>query len=678
MFVRQPRVINHTDVGNASPPLAGGLVATDSLRKGLVAAYCPSLTLTKACIAADLSGYNNHGRLVEDFRTAWQTSGGKRALNVAYSSIIAPYSPKTEPRSGEFSISGWFSTGTKSTVNHLIRRDYGTGAVSRTAIYVGVESSGYLRWVIQDNTAVINSVLSPNTVTDNKWHHAVGVRSGSSHDLWLDGILVASISRTTGDLLGNPSADWYIGLWSGQPSFLAANNFDATGYRDDIRIYSRALTPKEISVLYSGGNGRGIGLSYHKSNIINSSEPYSSINGTTSVLFNVDGSIFGSGYLNGETSINISTNAGINGLGKVDSSTSLNFDVNASLNGSGNILSNDATLIFSGSASILADGMLEGSTDLTFFGAATVDGVVAADTDLTFIVSGDLTGIGDISGNSSITFTASADITGDGDTSGETSLSFECYGAVVGNGILDGDTTLIFVPTGEIFGNSVVHGPTSITFAANATVNGDGVISGQCGLTFGSTGSIINGGEASGGFNITFNATGSLDGLPTIGKRQIYINMQLEVRGNNKVLIPGCEPSSSLSSRTLSAYMAAGKGCKNALIDLNDALMAIPGSYVKFGSNFNTIRKKWYVLPPIDSNCPCTSYEDYYRILRNIPGSEIPITEEYDKCDLVGMGYCPSPDFDEMKPPPSSTYTKEGTFPTVGGVLPPVPPWAID
>lgn len=160
---------------------------------------------------------------------------------------------------------------------------------------------------------------------------------------------------------------------------------------------------------------------------------------------------------------------------------------------------------------------------------------------------------------------------------------------------------------------------------------------------------------------------------------RITQELQLEVRGNNKVLVPGCEPTSSLSSKALSAYMAAGKSCKNALVDLNDALQAIPGSYVKYGHNYNKgVRQKWYVLPPIEYNCPCEAHVDYYDILRNIPGSETPVQEAFDKCDLVGQGFCPSPDFDQMLPPPSSTYSNEGEFPVVGGVLPPVPPWAID
>lgn len=154
---------------------------------------------------------------------------------------------------------------------------------------------------------------------------------------------------------------------------------------------------------------------------------------------------------------------------------------------------------------------------------------------------------------------------------------------------------------------------------------------------------------------------------------------QLEIRGNNKVLIPGCEPTSSLTSRTLSAYMAAGKMCKNALIDLKAALAAIPGSYVKYGINFNKgVRQKWYVLPAIPINCPCDKYVDYYNILRSLPGSELPVEEEYDKCDTIGMGYCPSPDFKDAAPPQSDPYQAEGSFPVTMGILPPIGPWSVD
>ena len=154
----------------------------------------------------------------------------------------------------------------------------------------------------------------------------------------------------------------------------------------------------------------------------------------------------------------------------------------------------------------------------------------------------------------------------------------------------------------------------------------------------------------------------------------IEISWQLEVMNNNKMLVPGCEPTSALSSTKLSSWLAAS-GCKNVLVDVNVALAGIPGSYLKFGANFNrgNMRQKWYVLPPIDPDCPCEQYPDYYQMLRDLASEEAPVEETYDACNITGMGYCPSPDF--VEPPPNDPYKPEGSWPPGMGILPPIPPW---
>ncbi len=154
------------------------------------------------------------------------------------------------------------------------------------------------------------------------------------------------------------------------------------------------------------------------------------------------------------------------------------------------------------------------------------------------------------------------------------------------------------------------------------------------------------------------------------------ISLQLEVIPGGKILVPGCEPTSALSSRALSAYLAL-HGCGSALVDVNVALAAIPGSYIKLGANFNrgSYRQKWFVLPPYAPHCPCPPYPDYYAILRSLANTELPVEESYDRCDINGMGYCPHPDFKLAEPPPLDPYRKEGSFPGDGGVLPPLPSW---
>jgi len=152
----------------------------------------------------------------------------------------------------------------------------------------------------------------------------------------------------------------------------------------------------------------------------------------------------------------------------------------------------------------------------------------------------------------------------------------------------------------------------------------------------------------------------------------IRIERKLEVIGNNKLIVPGCEPTSAVTSTTLMAYQQREGTCKNAVVNLQDALDAIPGSRIELGTNFNSPRKKWFVLPPFDPEaCPCAGEPDWYGVLKSLAQEEAPITEKFDYCNVIGMGYCPSPDFKKRTDgpygraadggAPPQTYSSEGT-----------------
>jgi hypothetical protein len=131
----------------------------------------------------------------------------------------------------------------------------------------------------------------------------------------------------------------------------------------------------------------------------------------------------------------------------------------------------------------------------------------------------------------------------------------------------------------------------------------------------------------------------------------ITIERKLEVLGNNKLLVPGCEPTSAVTSVTLMAYQRREGTCKNAVVSLQDALDAIPGSRLEFGTNFNAPRKRWFVLPPFDpSACPCVGETDWYGVLRSLATEEVPVTDRYDYCNTINQGFCPSPDFKTARP----------------------------
>jgi len=142
--------------------------------------------------------------------------------------------------------------------------------------------------------------------------------------------------------------------------------------------------------------------------------------------------------------------------------------------------------------------------------------------------------------------------------------------------------------------------------------------------------------------------------------------------------VPGCEPTSAMTSPSLS-YILSEYGCCEALIDVNLALDAIPGSYIKLGANYNrgNTRQKWFVLPKVGTDCPCEKYDDYYQILKSLCQDNEITDSTKDYCDVNDMGYCPSPDFNDIVKPETSPYKDEGTFPQEAGVLPPVPPWGL-
>jgi len=114
-------------------------------------------------------------------------------------------------------------------------------------------------------------------------------------------------------------------------------------------------------------------------------------------------------------------------------------------------------------------------------------------------------------------------------------------------------------------------------------------------------------------------------------RRNILIQNRLEVISGNVLMVPGCEPTSAFTSLTL----AENRECNGSIVDLSDALEAIPGSTIVMMYN---PRKLYFVLPegpPSRHGCiigeaQCTI--DYYQILRDIGRpAEQPAVENIDE-----------------------------------------------
>jgi len=108
----------------------------------------------------------------------------------------------------------------------------------------------------------------------------------------------------------------------------------------------------------------------------------------------------------------------------------------------------------------------------------------------------------------------------------------------------------------------------------------------------------------------------------------IRIQNKLEILRGNKILVPGCEPTSAFTSPTL----AENRSCKASVVDLSDAIQAIPDATIE---SWRNPRTRFFVLPsgpaPSPQRCTdCDVQRDFYAILRDI-GDPVEVDNVLDK-----------------------------------------------
>lgn len=88
---------------------------------------------------------------------------------------------------------------------------------------------------------------STTQVSNNAWHHIVGVRNGTSVKIYVDG---AEVGSTTGTAVNVNATAVYLG------TRVDANDSLGSATLDEVGVWNRALTAAEITDLYNGGLGR--------------------------------------------------------------------------------------------------------------------------------------------------------------------------------------------------------------------------------------------------------------------------------------------------------------------------------------------------------------------------------------------------------------------------------------
>lgn len=201
------------------------------LWNGCVGAWAPCLGPTGLTLR-DWGGLKNSGLLTNmTAATSWVSSQGRYALQFdATDDYVGSLGSQNLSLPLSWSVWFWRVTG---DFNQIM----GQGDGSSTGIYLNCNTSGQLSW-----QGVFSNV---GTATANAWNHVVCTYDGSTSRIYLNGVELSS-TATWGK--SNAAASFEIG----RVNFSGGFFYNGNGRQiDDVRRYSRAITAREVRLLYS-------------------------------------------------------------------------------------------------------------------------------------------------------------------------------------------------------------------------------------------------------------------------------------------------------------------------------------------------------------------------------------------------------------------------------------------
>lgn len=156
-----------------------------------------------------------------------------------------------------FSMAAWIKTGQDGAIVGKTNDAFADGS-SDSNIFLRTDS-GTPTWQLEYNSSNDEDTLTGSTtVTDNNWHHVVGVRDGWNFTIYVDGEQDAHFTKSDYyvddgyreyNTALNPDAAVDIGHYREQSTFFP-------GQIDDVRIYPYALTEAQVQTVMQDSAAR--------------------------------------------------------------------------------------------------------------------------------------------------------------------------------------------------------------------------------------------------------------------------------------------------------------------------------------------------------------------------------------------------------------------------------------
>jgi hypothetical protein len=219
-----------------------------SLTRGLVGHWSPSVSGPQGNRLMDLSGQNNHGTLTNmDFQTDYVPSaekGGRMALD--FDGVNDRADAGLKAFTGNFSISVWLRYTGSNNGTVIGKWMFGVSSGFQIAVLGGSTNIGFLYGDTSGSVGNYAERQSTTGIGTNVWSHLICLKQSNSAAglrVFINGQETSCTTVFNGTPAESPQSDTVV--IGDRPS----NDLRFQGQIDDIRIYNRVLTPNEIRLL---------------------------------------------------------------------------------------------------------------------------------------------------------------------------------------------------------------------------------------------------------------------------------------------------------------------------------------------------------------------------------------------------------------------------------------------
>ncbi|MEM4702895.1 MAG: LamG-like jellyroll fold domain-containing protein [Candidatus Pacearchaeota archaeon] len=199
---------------------------------------------TSGTTVYDNSSYGNHGTMYNmnfgtDNGTSGRTLTGKNGRGMMFDGINDFINISTGAFSSQYAtIEVWVYPTTNTKDSYIVDSQINNNQFTLIWYPTSNTYKGFaVHFGSDGDWATSSSVASVNT-----WHHVVGTANGTHTKLYIDGQLISTVAEGTPAIC---SGGWDIGSTGSEKYF--------NGTIDEVRIWSRALSPEEINASYNNG-----------------------------------------------------------------------------------------------------------------------------------------------------------------------------------------------------------------------------------------------------------------------------------------------------------------------------------------------------------------------------------------------------------------------------------------